>query len=162
MLKKHQQQRANQHAHVYQQTTCSLVSRYGRVAHEDVNGAGSAQIRLVQSSEAVGWIGFLRGLRPRRRGLVSEWWRSHCTRQRNRVAPVGTSPDQENLGGASTSLSCRGSRADRDYVEWISAVCFQLLAPSLPDFRRVWLASSEELPEARRDTAACRYQLLPE
>ena len=59
LLKKQHQHIANQRRNFHHQTAHSLVSRYGLIAHEDLNVAGIAQTRLAKSTYDVGWSGFL-------------------------------------------------------------------------------------------------------
>ncbi len=59
LLKKHHQHSANQRRNFHHQTAHSFVSRYGMIAHENLNVAGIAQTRLAQSMYDVGWSGFL-------------------------------------------------------------------------------------------------------
>jgi putative transposase len=58
-LRKHHQHIANQRRNFHHQTAHSLVSRYGLIAHEDLNIAGIAESRLAKSTYDVGWNGFL-------------------------------------------------------------------------------------------------------
>jgi len=59
LLKKQHQHIANQRRNFHHQTAHSLVSRYGVIAHEDLNVAGIAKTRLAKSTYDVGWRGFL-------------------------------------------------------------------------------------------------------
>lgn len=59
LLKKQHQHIANQRRNFHHQTAHSLVSRYGLIAHEDLNVEGIAQSRLAKSTYDVGWSGFL-------------------------------------------------------------------------------------------------------
>jgi putative transposase len=63
LLKKQHQHIANQRRNFHYQTACSLVKRYGLIAHEDLNVAGIAQTRLAKSTYDVGWGSFLSILR---------------------------------------------------------------------------------------------------
>lgn len=59
LLKKQHQYIANQRRNFHHQTAHWLVSRYGLIAHEDLNVAGIAKTRLAKSTYDVGWSGFL-------------------------------------------------------------------------------------------------------
>jgi putative transposase len=59
LLKKQHQHIANQRGNFHHQTAHSLVTRYGMIAHEDLNIAGITQTRLAKSTYDVGWSGFL-------------------------------------------------------------------------------------------------------
>ncbi len=58
-LRKQHQHIANKRRNFHHQTVHSLVSRYGLIAHEDLNVAGIAKTRLAKSTYDVGWSGFL-------------------------------------------------------------------------------------------------------
>ena len=59
LVKKQHQHIANQRRNFHHQTAHSLVTRYGMIAHEELNVAGIAQTRLAKSTYDVGWSGFL-------------------------------------------------------------------------------------------------------
>ena len=59
LLKKQHQHIANQRGNFHHQTAHALVTRYGLIAHEDLNVAGIAQTRLAKSTYDVGWGSFL-------------------------------------------------------------------------------------------------------
>ena len=59
LLNKQHQHIANQRRNFHHQTARSLVSRYGMIAHEDLNVAGITQTRLAKSTYDVGWSSFL-------------------------------------------------------------------------------------------------------
>ncbi len=63
LLQKQHRHIANQRRNFHYQIARSLVSRYGMIAHEDLNTAGIARTRLAKSTYDVGWTGFLAILR---------------------------------------------------------------------------------------------------
>jgi putative transposase len=59
LLKKHHLHLAHQRRNFHDQTAHSLVTRFGMIAHEDLNIAGMAQAWLAKSIYDVGWNSFL-------------------------------------------------------------------------------------------------------
>ena len=59
LLARHHQHVANQRRDFHHKTARTLVTRFGTIAHEDLNVAGIARTRLAKSTHDAGWTAFL-------------------------------------------------------------------------------------------------------